>query len=229
MRRQHREGQAASRMAVALNALFLDPFWIGISLVTSMAMDRPRTTAGTHRTKSFELIFAKLDRGASPNSSRPIKPLFSGHDEPTLTALLLTVGLHALPLIRSATLATSPLSLDNIVELLQISKASASNGTRQLSSWNAIRQVCIQGERRDHYEVIADMARLIEGICSNFLKPRLRSSDRRLTGMLSSLDQDLQRGDITQEEYNLINTRLKELGKLQNQIEKGLSLAEQLL
>src|SRR6185437_12681013 len=103
MRRQHRKGQTARRMTVTLNALFLDPFWIGIPLVTSMAMDSPRTTAGTHRTKSFELIFAKLDRGASANSSRPIKPLFSGHHEPTLTALPLTVRIHALPLIRSAT------------------------------------------------------------------------------------------------------------------------------
>ncbi len=126
-------------------------------------------------------------------------------------------------------LAPSALSLDDMVELLQISKASASNGTRQLSSWNAIRQVWVQGERRDHYEVIADLGRLIQGICSEFLKLRLRSSDRRLTSMLSSLDQDLHRGDITQEEYELIATRLKELGKVQKTIEKWLPLAEQLL
>src|SRR5476651_2090575 len=103
MRRQHREGQTAKKRAETLNALFLDPFWIGIPLVTSMEVDDPRTTAGTDRTKSFELIFAKLDRGASPNSSRSIKPLFSGLHKSTLTALVLTVRLHALPLIRSAT------------------------------------------------------------------------------------------------------------------------------
>ena len=122
-----------------------------------------------------------------------------------------------------------PLSLDDIVELLQISKASASNGTRQLTSWNAIRQVWIQGERRDHYEVRTDLADLVRGLYSEFLKPRLRSSERRLTGMLLSLDEDLKRGEITQEEYEQIATRLQELGKVQKKIEKWLPLAEQLL
>ena len=126
-------------------------------------------------------------------------------------------------------LSLTPLSLDDIVELLQISKASASNGTRQLASWNAIRQVWVQGDRRDHYEVIADFASLVQGAYREFLKPRLRSSDRRLTGMLSSLDQDLAQGDITEAEYKLITNRLKELGKVQKKIEKWLPLAEKLL
>ena len=94
-----------------MNALLLAPFWIGISLVTSMAVDAPRITAGTQRTTSFELIFAKLDRRGSPNSSRSIKPLFSGLHESTLTARVLTVRLHALPLIRSATRLAVALSL----------------------------------------------------------------------------------------------------------------------
>jgi hypothetical protein len=46
-----------------------------------MAVDHPRATAGTGRAQSLELIFAELDRGASPKSSRPIKRLSSGlHD-----------------------------------------------------------------------------------------------------------------------------------------------------
>ena len=88
---------------VALNALFLGPFRIGIPLVTSMAMDRPRTTAGTDRTKSFELIFAQLDREAFPKSSRPFKPLSSGLHEPTPTALPFTVQSHAPTSIQSVT------------------------------------------------------------------------------------------------------------------------------
>ncbi len=126
-------------------------------------------------------------------------------------------------------LAPTPLALDDIVEFLQISKASASNGTRQLSPWNAIHQVWVQGQRRDHYEVIADLSRLIQGIYSEFLKPRLRNSERRLSNMLLSLDEDVKRGDITQAEHELIATRLNELGKMQKKIEKWLPLAEQLL
>lgn len=121
------------------------------------------------------------------------------------------------------------LSLDDIVELLQISKASASNGTRQLASWNAIRQVWVQGDRRDHYEVRPDLADLIRSLYSEFLKPRLRSSDRRLTGMLSSLDEDLSCGDITPEEHKLISGRLNQLSKVQKKVENWLPLAERLL
>ena len=126
-------------------------------------------------------------------------------------------------------LAPTPLALDDIVKLLQISKASASNGTRQLSSWNAIHQVWIQGERRDHYEVRTDLADLVRGLYSEFIQSRLRSSDRRLTGMSSFIDEDLERGEITQEEHKLISKRFNELCKVQKKLEKWLPLAERLL
>jgi len=50
-----------------------------------------------------------------------------------------------------------PLSLDDLVEQLGISKASASMATRQLASWGAIRRIWVPGERRDFYEVIDDI------------------------------------------------------------------------
>ena len=49
-------------------------------------------------------------------------------------------------------LALEPLSLNDIAIFLQISKGSASNGTRQLASWGAIKGVWIQGDRRDYYQ-----------------------------------------------------------------------------
>ena len=72
---QHRESQAAMRAQVTENTLPRRTFRISVARVASMAVHRPRTTAGTHRTKSAELIFAQLNRGASPQSSRDIKPL----------------------------------------------------------------------------------------------------------------------------------------------------------
>ena len=44
-------------------------------------------------------------------------------------------------------MSARPLSLDDICELLSISKGSASTGTRHLASWAAIRQVWVQGNR----------------------------------------------------------------------------------
>ena len=126
-------------------------------------------------------------------------------------------------------LATEPLALDGIAEMLQISKASVSTGTRQLASFGAIRQVWVQGERRDYYEAVADFKSLLQGVYNELLKPRLRGSDRRLGSMSSSLDRDLQTGAITAEEHKLMSSRLKELSKFQKKVEKWLPLVEKLL
>ncbi|MFO1496853.1 MAG: hypothetical protein U1G07_00395 [Verrucomicrobiota bacterium] len=68
-------------------------------------------------------------------------------------------------------LAPDPLSLDDIAELLGISKASASTGTRQLSSWGAIRQVWVPGARRDHFEAESDLGHLLRFGLTDILKP----------------------------------------------------------
>src|ERR1051325_7726277 len=53
-------------------------------------------------------------------------------------------------------LSKKALSLDDLVELLSISKGSASTGTRHLASWGAIRQVWVPGDRRDFFEALDD-------------------------------------------------------------------------
>jgi hypothetical protein len=79
MRWQYRESQAARTTEIALDALLfillLRTGRISITLVTSLSVHHPRTTAGTHRPFSSELIFSKLNRGAFPKSSTTIKPL----------------------------------------------------------------------------------------------------------------------------------------------------------
>jgi hypothetical protein len=93
MRRQHREGQTARTITLTLDALGLQSFRIGVALIASMTVDHARTTARTHRARSFELIFAKLDRGASPKSSPDIKPLCFGLPNATGPSSLTNVSL----------------------------------------------------------------------------------------------------------------------------------------
>src|SRR5437762_2608760 len=81
------------------------------------------------------------------------------------------------------------LSLDDIVELLGISKASASTGTRQLTALRAVRQVWIPGARRDHFEAEPDVAAMLRIGYLEFVKPRLNSSHKRLERMAASLEQ----------------------------------------
>ena len=93
-------------------------------------------------------------------------------------------------------LSPGALSLDDVVELLGISKASASTGTRQLASLRAIRQVWVQGDRRDHFEAVPDIGSLLRIGYTEFLQPRLKSSRARLDRMMSSLNDDLAKGLI---------------------------------
>lgn len=126
-------------------------------------------------------------------------------------------------------LSLDSLSLDDMVELLGISKASASLGTRQLASWGAIRQVWKQGDRRDYFEVVADLGALIRGSYNDFVKPRMNASRRRLDGMLALLEEELAAGTITKEEYKLSQERLKNLSRLQKKIQNIAPLAEKFI
>src|SRR5689334_2647745 len=66
-----------------------------------------------------------------------------------------------------------PLCLDDIAALLAISKGSASQGTRQLEGWRAIRQVWVQGDRKDHFEVDPDLGNLLRALYRDLVKPRI--------------------------------------------------------
>lgn len=126
-------------------------------------------------------------------------------------------------------LSPKPLALDDIAELLEISKASASTGTRQLLAWRAIRLVWVPGERRDHFEVEPDLGNLLRSSYSDYIKPRLNSSYKRVEKMSATLDEDLAEGVLTREEYKLCAERLKNFLRIQKKLQTLAPLAEKLL
>lgn len=123
-------------------------------------------------------------------------------------------------------LSNRPLALDDLVEMLSISKGSASTGTRHLAGWGAIRQVWVPGERRDYFEAVPDLKSLLRGSYSEFIKPRLNSSEKRLSAMLADLERDEKEGVISREEYEFCQERLKALGRLQKKVKTFAPLAE---
>ncbi len=126
-------------------------------------------------------------------------------------------------------LSTKPLSLDDMVTMLGISKASASTGTRLLTSWGAIRQVWIPGDRRDYFEAAAEVGKLIKGCFTDRIKPRLASTQNRLELMTDSLDNELEQGVLTSAEHKICVDRLKSLARLQKKILQLAPLAEKLI
>lgn len=54
-----------------------------------------------------------------------------------------------------------PVSLEDIVSKLKISKGSASLNTRELERWNAVRKIWVPGSRKDFYHANADFTNII--------------------------------------------------------------------
>jgi|GEM_PF-164216 len=126
-------------------------------------------------------------------------------------------------------LSPASLSLDDIVEQLSISKGSASTGTRQLTSWQAIKQVWIPGDRRDYFEAVGDLRELLESIYCNYFKPKLEKGGRRLDSLLATLETERQDGSVTPDDYDFCKGRLGKIGKLEDRLTRLLPIAEKLL
>ena len=126
-------------------------------------------------------------------------------------------------------MSVRPLSLDDICEFLSISKGSASTGTRHLASWAAIRQVWVQGDRKDHFEAVGDLAEIARASYAEFVKPRLASSEKRLAIIFDELERDVEQGALTPEEYKFCFERLRKLLLFQKKVQSVSPLHEKLL
>lgn len=77
--------------------------------------------------------------------------------------------------------SNKPLSLDDMVERLKISKGSASVNVRILERYSAVRKIWVRGSRRDYYEAEIDIFKV--------LLDRGRSmAERRLSGVNEMID-----------------------------------------
>ena len=112
--------------------------------------------------------------------------------------------------------------------MLGISKGSASMGTRQLASWNAIRKVWVPGERRDYYEVVEDLGQLVRRSFNN-LVPRIQSSKKKLDTLKVKLKEDIQSGAIPLKKKEILEERITSLQKVHKRLFQFLPLAEKFI
>lgn len=73
-----------------------------------------------------------------------------------------------------------PLSFQDIVDRLAISKGSVSQGLRMLKSLGAIRAAYVPGDRRDHYEPETELRTLVGGLLRDRINPHLEQGRQRL-------------------------------------------------
>jgi DNA-binding transcriptional regulator GbsR (MarR family) len=112
-------------------------------------------------------------------------------------------------------LESKPMCLDDIMDKLCISKASASITLRRLAAWKLVQRVAEAKDRRDFYQIEADFSKVLRGGLVPLATSKLASAGQMLEGMLGALHdqqpaeqggvrQRLQRAKELQEKLSLV-------------------------
>jgi|ERR1039457_5146092 DNA-binding transcriptional regulator GbsR (MarR family) len=77
-------------------------------------------------------------------------------------------------------ISVRPLAMDDLIERLQLSKGSASQGLKFLRNMGAVKAVAVEGDRRVHYEAVAELRNLLTRFLSDQIVPQLDGNAARL-------------------------------------------------
>jgi len=81
-----------------------------------------------------------------------------------------------------------PLSLNDMVAELQISKGSVSVNIRALEAYGVVRRVLVRGSRKDYYEAEADIAKVLVERASSMAEKRLSEFGRMIDSSYEALN-----------------------------------------
>ncbi len=106
-----------------------------------------------------------------------------------------------------------PLSLDDMAERLEVSKASVSTNIRLLERWKAVRRVFNRGDRKNYYELWGDLWEIETEIATTICKEELdRFADylaRWKSDLAESEEGDSE--DSNSEDKEFLTKRLEEI------------------
>src|SRR5438876_3701943 len=77
-------------------------------------------------------------------------------------------------------ISARPLAMDHLIERLNLSKGSASQGLKFLRNIGAVKTVYVPGDRRAHYEAVAELRNLVTRFLRDQIVPHLESGQARL-------------------------------------------------
>jgi HTH-type transcriptional regulator, glycine betaine synthesis regulator len=96
-----------------------------------------------------------------------------------------------------------PLAMDTLIERLNLSKGSASQGLKYLQDLGAVRTVYIAGDRRTHYEAVAELRNLAGRFLRQQILTHFEDSDIRLGRIIAKTQK------LSHEQRTHINERIK--------------------
>jgi len=102
-------------------------------------------------------------------------------------------------------ISARPLAMDDLIERLQLSKGSASQGLKFLRNVGAVKTVYVPGARRVHYEAVAELRNLATRFLRDQIVPDLDSARARLERMILMVKQ------LPPDDRERVNGRVKML------------------
>jgi HTH-type transcriptional regulator, glycine betaine synthesis regulator len=87
-------------------------------------------------------------------------------------------------------IAPQPLSLDDFVSRLGMSKGSASQGLRTLRDLGAVKESSVEGARRVYYEADIELKRLVGGFVREQVRPHLESGQLKVGRLLEAVGEE---------------------------------------
>jgi DNA-binding transcriptional regulator GbsR (MarR family) len=115
-------------------------------------------------------------------------------------------------------ISQAPLSLDDLVKRLKISKGSASQGLRTLKSLGAVRETNGNGngERRTYYEPAVELKRLVGGFIREQISPHLDSGRHKIKrlGDLANTESDPDRRKFLLERTDRLDHWIRNGGRV---------------
>ena len=96
-----------------------------------------------------------------------------------------------------------PLAMDTLIERLNLSKGSASQGLKYLQDLDAVRTVYVAGDRRTHYEAVAELRKLAGRFLRQQILTHFEDSETRLDRIAAQTQR------LSDEQRKHINERIK--------------------
>ena len=127
-------------------------------------------------------------------------------------------------------LVDKPLSLDELVEKLKVSKGNISLNIRELEKWGAVKSVWVKGSRKDYYEADPD----IKKVFYNKFKSSIEKRIGQVSGMIGEFKVivDSAEADFTDDDKKMAKVYKEKLKKIEDMkllASRALAVAEKLI
>jgi len=121
-------------------------------------------------------------------------------------------------------LSDRPLSLNDMVERLKISKGSASINIRALERYGTVRKVWVKGSRKDYYEADTDIIKVIMNRVRSMAQKRISEIDDMLKSSYQILNSVNSSDKEEEEAMKVFKERLDKLKSLHSQMQSIFNL-----